>query len=166
MVLLSILHDCPFAVGREKPLHILVAEKYGVKEFDKIQELSYTFNVIIGDKTIVRKWKWEPKNKKVTYFEDKKGKSEYAYHRDKLESGDKNKNLKVDKWFINDQYWLLFPFHLVWDDHVEITEREKNKSPIQKEYCRVLEIIYVDGKGYTPDDIYVTCPHKLCQLLC
>lgn len=144
----------PTAEAETTPLRQLVAEEYGIEKFDEIQELSYTFNVIIGDKTITRKWKWEPKDKKVTYFEGGEDGGEYTYHRDKLESQDKDKNIKIDKWFVNDQYWLLFPFHLLWDDHVEITEKGKLQSPIGKEDCRVLEIKYVGGRGYTPDDVY------------
>ena len=38
---------------------------------------------------------------------------------------------EVDPAFINDQYWLLFPFHVVWDSggdgaHVEETKAGTN----------------------------------------
>jgi hypothetical protein len=135
-----------------KSLRLLVAQKYGLEEFEKIKEINFTFNVEKEGKKIKRKWKWEPKTQKVTYWgKDGTGnETEYEYYRNNLKEKDKT----IDHWFINDQYWLLFPFHLIWDEGIEITEKSEQKHPISKEDGRLLSVKYLNDQGYTPGDIY------------
>ena len=45
-----------------------LADAYGIKNFDQVEELRYTFNVKIGDKVISRSWSWEPKTDRVTFM--------------------------------------------------------------------------------------------------
>jgi hypothetical protein len=44
-----------------------LADTYGIKNFDQVEELRYTFNVKIGDKVTSRSWSWEPKTDRVTF---------------------------------------------------------------------------------------------------
>ena len=63
--------------------------------------------------------------------------------------------LKRDKQFINDSYWLLFPFHLVWDKDVDINLSDSFSAlPIGKGEAVKLVVKYTSGKGYTPNDKY------------
>jgi hypothetical protein len=34
----------------------------------------------------------------------------------------------IDKMFINDQYWFLFPFHLVWDSMITVSVKENQDA--------------------------------------
>ncbi|MCH8169693.1 MAG: hypothetical protein IIB07_01000 [Bacteroidetes bacterium] len=132
-----------------------VADKYGLENFSKVKSIAFTFNVQFKKNTRTRKWLWDVKNKTVTYWgPDKDGKPiEFQLKTDKK---DKNKDEKViDSRFINDQYWLLFPFHLIWDKKAIITDKGNRKAPISKKNTRCLIVQYPkDAGGYTPGDIF------------
>lgn len=61
---------------------------------------------------------------------------------------------KIDAAFINDNYWLLFPFHLVWDTHVKFTDEGMKKYPIGMGKGKALLVHYSDKVGYTPGDAF------------
>ena len=128
-----------------------VADAYGVDNFSKIKSLEYTFNVKFNGKIFSRSWKWNPKTKIVTYTgKDKNGKEEkVTYDRNKPISDSLK---KIDAGFINDQYWLLFPFHLVWDGHVDIKDLGLRDYPIGKGKGMCLTVKYTGNVGYTPGD--------------
>ncbi len=67
--------------------------------------------------------------------------------------GEKEK--AIDKKFINDQYWLIFPFHLGMDKetHIDI-DSTLSPSPKNKEMLRKIRVIYMNSSGYTPKDSY------------
>ena len=136
---------------KQTSLNEEVAKAYGVDAFSKVQKMVYTFNVEFGGKKISRKWEWNPKTKEITYWgKDKNGKDiTLTYNRnDKLDE----KTKKIDAAFINDNYWLLFPFHLVWDTNVKFTDEGMKKYPIGKGEGRCLVVQYSNKVGYTPGD--------------
>jgi len=61
---------------------------------------------------------------------------------------------KIDKNFINDVFWLLFPFQIVWDPTLTFEEEENDKDPISGETVQKLRVIYNKDDGYTPGDVY------------
>lgn len=123
-----------------------IARAYGIDRFKKIKKISYTFNVKFGEKEIHRRWTWYPKTDDVVFVD-----LDIKYPRDNIPE-----ELKAtDHSFINDNYWLLFPFHLVWDSDVKFEEVPgKQPSPIKKEMLNKLIVEYINDKGYTPNDIY------------
>lgn len=129
-----------------------IAQAAGLDAFSKVTELRYTFHVNLGgDKPeISRSWTWKPKMDEVTMT--KPGEEPVTYLRSELE-GASEAVIAADKAFINDQYWLIFPFHLVWDEGVTITE-SSGKSPIDGVDCRIVDVQYGSGMGYTPGDLY------------
>jgi len=131
-----------------------IARTYGIEHFDEVLELKYTFNAKIGEKTISRSWVWVPKDNQVTYIEDDGTTKALTYNRENI--SDKSDSIKeVDSKFINDQYWLLFPFHLVWDEGIRIeVEDEQMNLPIGSGITTKVRVIYPDTGGYTPGDIY------------
>ena len=64
------------------------------------------------------------------------------------------KTKKIDAAFINDNYWLLFPFHLVWDKNVEFKDDGIKNYPISKGKGRCLIVTYSKQVGYTPGDAF------------
>ncbi len=74
-----------------------------------------------------------------------------TYKRDTIQSAAMK---SVDQKFINDQYWLIFPYHLVWDSGFTLTTKEKIVSPITKKEMTVLTVQYNNQGGYTPGDAY------------
>lgn len=122
-----------------------LAEAYGLKAFPALKEIQFTFHAQIPDKKVERSWVWRPQIDEVTAVE-----SGTTYKRSSMSDADK----KLDAQFINDQYWLLFPLHLVWDDNITLTlEPEKVASPISGDKFRKLTVQYGEV-GYTPGDAY------------
>ncbi len=132
-----------------------VAGKYGIKAFSDIESISFTFNFRNDGVNVKRSWVWEPKTGNVIYKgPDKNGKdTEYTYNRRQMDTSIATTKF-VDSEFINDQYWLLFPFHLVWDKDLDITIVGKKQFPISKEYGTELVVTYKNNTGYTPNDVF------------
>ena len=60
-----------------------------------------------------------------------------------------------DASFINDKYWFLAPFQLVWDkDSFTYEYTEATPSPIAQTPMQKLTIVYGNEGGYTPGDAY------------
>ncbi len=134
-----------------------VANAYGVKNFSKVKSISFTFNVKTQKGTVSRSWYWEPGTNNVTYKgPGKDGKPmTYSYITGSVDKSDTIKSF-VDARFINDQYWLLFPFHLIWDKKAELTDAGMKHYPINnKKQAHCLIVKYPPSAGgYTPGDIF------------
>ena len=63
-------------------------------------------------------------------------------------------SLKTDKAFINDKYWLLAPFNLVWDEGTTLSDPIKKEAPISKKELNKVTLTYANEGGYTPGDAY------------
>lgn len=126
-----------------------VANAYGIKDFKKAKSMSFTFNVKRDTFPITyRSWDWNMEKNIVTM---KDPKQTVTYRRDTIQSA-AMKN--IDGKFINDQYWLLFPFHIVMDKGCTLTEKDNVKAPIGKTNSTMLTVQYNNVDGYTPGDAY------------
>ncbi len=132
----------------------VIADSSGFKKWDTVNSLAFTFNVKIGEKQIHRSWYWEPKNDIVKFYSNDKKDSTVFSHK-KISKNSASDLLKKDKQFINDSYWLLFPFHLVWDKNVDITLSDSFAPlPIGKGQAVKIVVKYTSDEGYTPNDRY------------
>jgi len=62
---------------------------------------------------------------------------------------------KVDSGFINDNYWLLFPFHAYWDTSATVTDQPMQKLPIGTGSADLVSVKYpAEAGGYTPGDTW------------
>ena len=149
-----ILTSCknePEKKSTEKEKEITVVEKvaraHGLENFDEVKQLQYTFNVKVNDSLRTsRAWTWEPKTGQVTLTT----KDSTVTYNHKSEAADHE---WVDQRFINDQYWLLFPFHLVWDE-MEWEHEKEATAPISRETLQRVTVTYPSDAGYTPGDVY------------
>ncbi|WP_426431273.1 hypothetical protein ACPX19_02450 [Winogradskyella sp. HB-48] len=136
----------------EKVIELSIAEKiaiaHGIENWDNVKKVEFTFKV---DRDTIkgsgRSWVWYPKEDSV-YMSA--GTQEIKYSRRNLDSVPAN----ADRAFINDKYWLLVPFQLVWDTSATISEPKKVELPINKEQLDMITITYPDEGGYTPGDAY------------
>lgn len=125
-----------------------IANANGMEKFKDIDEIDFTFNVKVNDTARAKRaWKWFPKTKKIELTE--KGETIAYTKGDSLNE----KQLAVDQKFINDSYWLLFPYQLMWSEY-ESTYNEKGLAPISNEEMQMLTVNYRGKGGYSPDDSY------------
>ncbi len=130
-----------------------IAESYGFQNFGEIEKIQYTFNVKTGEKQINRFWIWEPHLNRVT-FKGMDYQEAITYNRSEMISTESNKLKKIDAWFINDNYWLLFPYHIAWDTNAKIEDIGRQRLPIGDGKARCVVVTYPATGGYTPGDVY------------
>ena len=131
----------------------LIAESYGLQHFSEVEKIQYTFNVKLGEKLISRFWIWEPRLDRVT-FKGMDYQEAITYNRDEIESTESNKLKKIDTWFINDNYWLLFPYHVAWDTNAKVEDIGRQPLPMGAGKARCVVVTYPATGGYTPGDVY------------
>ncbi len=154
----------------EEKKELTVAEKianvYGAKSFDKVNSIKFTFNVQKGEKQVHRSWYWEPKTSLVKFLSYKKEKP-FIYFRKQIAENPTDELKGIDAKFINDQYWLLFPIHLVLDKNVKVNlDKGLYKLPIGEGETKRAIVEYSGGEGYTPNDryeLYIDDNYKIVQ---
>ena len=114
------------------PIGEKLAKTYGLELFGQIEAIRYTFNAQFPGVDLSRSWIWEPKTDQVTYEgKDKSGKPvKVTYPRSQLDSQPANVKDEIEPGFTNDQYWLLFPFHVVWDTGAAVEDAGMQKLPL------------------------------------
>lgn len=134
----------------EKELSVAekIANAHGFENWDKVSEVQFTFKV---DRDTVkgngRSWIWKPKKNEITMSV---GNAKVNYKRHEMDSS----HIGADRAFINDKYWFLVPFQLVWDASATLSEPVKKESSIGKETLDMITITYPSEGGYTPGDAY------------
>ncbi len=125
-----------------------IANANGFKNWSKVKEIKFVFNVDKDTTHFERSWVWKPKENLVTLTSEK---DTITYNRTKIDSISQ----KADQGFINDKYWLLAPFNLVWDAASFTSEHQlKAIAPISNKEMQKLTIVYKSEGGYTPGDAY------------
>jgi hypothetical protein len=132
-----------------------VARACGIERFPEVEALRFTFNVKAGERRVTRVWMWEPGPDRVVELDETGTDTLAHYLRSELEGSGAESLRDVDAKFINDQYWLLFPFHLVWDEFESI-DVGAGESPLPSGdgTARKIVVTYPPGVGYTPGDVY------------
>src|SRR6202521_4635953 len=115
-----------------------IAKTYGLDSFGQIEEIRYTFNLQFPGVNVSRSWVWQPKTDQVSYEgKDKDGKPVKAtYVRSQLNSQPANVKDDIEPAFVNDQYWLVFPFHAYWDSSADVQDLGVQKLPLGKGSAR------------------------------
>ena len=142
--------------AQKPPIAEKIAKTYGIDSWGQIEAIRYTFNIDIPGIKASRTWTWEPKTGKVTYEgKDKAGNPVKAtYVRSQLDSQPDNVKKEIDPGFINDQYWLIFPLHAIWDTGASVEDKGMQKLPLGKGSARQVVVKYPSDLGYTPGDTW------------
>ncbi|MGB5435119.1 MAG: hypothetical protein WBM98_04435 [Maribacter sp.] len=155
LLLVLVIMGCKMEKKPEQPLvatepTILenIANAHGIQQWKNIRELQFTFNVDRDTSHFERTWIWKPKTNDIMAI----SKSDtLSYTWSKMDSV----AYKTNGGFINDKYWLLAPFNLIWDkDNFTQTFKEQEIAPISKKAMDKLTIVYSSDGGYTPGDAY------------
>jgi hypothetical protein len=137
---------------KEETIELTIAEKianaHGFENWNDVSKVEFTFKV---DRDTIkgkgRSWVWQPKTDDVIMIA---GDKTVSYTRRKMDST----QIGTDRAFINDKYWLLVPFQLVWDTSATISEPKKTEAPISKTKMDMITVTYTNEGGYTPGDAY------------
>jgi hypothetical protein len=147
-----------FWAQNRPPIAEQIAKTYGIDSWGQIEAIRYTFNLDVPalKLKLSRTWTWEPKADRVTYEgKDKEGKPvKVTYVRSQLDSQPDNVKKDIDPGFVNDQYWLVFPFHVIWDTGASVEDKGKQKLPVGKGSAEHLVVKYPSNLGYTPGDTW------------
>jgi hypothetical protein len=133
-----------------------IAKTYGLDSFGQIEAIRYTWNAQFPGVNISRKWVWEPKTGQVSYEgKDKDGKPVKAtYLRSQLNSQPDIVKAELEPMFVNDNYWLLFPFHAYWDKSATVTDQGEKQLPQGNGSATLVSVSYPSEGGYTPGDTW------------
>jgi hypothetical protein len=150
------------------PIIDKVAQVYGLDSYDKIDAIRYTWNIDIpGLFKASHKWEWEPETGKIIFEStDKAGKPvKVSYDSSQLNSQPDQVKNEVEPAFVNDNYWLIFPFHAYWDKSATITNEGMKKLPIGAGSATLVTVKYPqEAGGYTPGDtwdLYVSKDYRV-----
>jgi len=133
----------------------LIAKAYGVDHANEIEAMSFSFNVQSGDTLVRREWYWDVAESRIEYHgEGPTGLPiSLTYHRDNLDKGDAALNRRIDAQFVDDQYWLLFPFHLAWEKDLRVADQPSRQMYIEPRESECVSIRYpVDSPEH--GDVY------------
>ncbi|MEA1786686.1 hypothetical protein U1E44_11330 [Arenibacter sp. GZD96] len=134
----------------EKEQSILekVAYAHGFQHWKNVTKLQFTFNVERDTSHFERSWVWYVKTNDVLALS---GQDTLRYNRRQMDSV----ALKTNGGFINDKYWLMAPYNLVWDKaNFTYKHHPEALAPISNKPMQKLTIVYGNEGGYTPGDAY------------
>jgi hypothetical protein len=124
-----------------------IAKAHGLEAFSRLSQLHYRFNVQRDTIYFGRSWQWSPKSGEVVFY----GSDTVSFNQHLVEE---ESIKKIDQSFINDKYWLLFPFQLVWDTDVSFEQKDNKIGPITGQEFKHVVVTYTKDGGYTPGDVY------------
>jgi len=133
------------------PIAEKMAKTFGLDSFGQVEGIRYTFNVERPGVNVARSWEWNPKTDTVSYEgKDKDGKPvKVTYKRSQPGLPE-----DIDANFLNDQYWLLLPFHVIWDTNATVTDEGMQKLPLGNESGEKLVLKYPPEGGYSQGDTW------------
>jgi hypothetical protein len=140
------------------PILEKIVKAYGFDSYGQIEAIRYTWNgEIPGVFKLSHAWEWEPKTGKITYEgKDKDGKPvKVSYVQSELDKQPDQVKNEVEPAFVNDNYWLLFPFHAYWDTSATVSDKGMQKLPIGNGSATLVSVKYpAEAGGYTPGDTW------------
>lgn len=122
-----------------------IALANGFEHWSKVEELKFSFNVLNNGKEFQRDWRWLVQEEKAFMELDGEEVGIDIFQ---------NPDQQIHQAFINDTYWLLFPFQLLWTDGYDFEVKEKTVSPFHEKELTELSVQFKENGGYTPGDKY------------
>ena len=153
------------------PIAEQIAKTYGLDSFGQVEAIRYTFNVQLPGLNVSRSWVWQPKTGQVSYEgKAKSGKPvKVTYLQSHLYEQSAIVKDEVDPAFVNDNYWLILPFHVYWDSPgADVQDKGMQKLPLAKGSAKLVAVKYSSKHGYTPGDtwdLYVGSDNRIEELV-
>lgn len=125
-----------------------IAQANGLEEFGDVSKIGFTFNVKVDDSVrSSRHWVWTRPENKISLTEN----DSVSSYMKKDGIGEQEK--EMDSKFVNDSYWLLFPFQMEWSN-ADISDPKKAAAPISGDEMEMITVSFPSEGGYTPGDSY------------
>ncbi|APQ16496.1 hypothetical protein [Maribacter hydrothermalis] len=137
-------------VAEDTQLTVLekIANANGFAHWKDVASIKFTFNVDRDSTHFERTWLWETASNEVTMMTRQ---DTITFNRKAVDST----MTATDGGFVNDKFWLLAPFQLVWDQkNFTYKHKENTEAPISKTKMHKLTTVYGNDGGYTPGDAY------------
>jgi hypothetical protein len=153
----GILILAPTSGAQQRPPIVeKLAKTYGLDSFGQIEAIRYTFKAEAPGVDLFRSWTWEPKTDQVTYDgKDKSGNPvKVTYRRSQLGSQPAEVKENIDPGFLNDNYWLILPFHVAWDTNATVEDAGMQKLPLGTGSAQKMAVKYPSDGGYSPGDTW------------
>jgi hypothetical protein len=157
LILSSVLTGCKTdnnkvktEVAEDTQLTVLekIANANGFENWKDVASIKFTFNVDRDSTHFERTWLWKTASNEVTMMTRQ---DTITYNRKAVDST----MAATDGGFVNDKFWLLAPYQLVWDQKSFTYEHKENtETPISKTKMHKLTTVYANNGGYTPGDAY------------
>lgn len=160
------------ALTLRQPAALRIAVAYGFHQWKHIAQLDFTFNVQTPSRSTSRHWTWWPRENRAT--RQIKGQTPVSFP---LAPGSimlpqdaelTDEQVSAHAQFVNDSYWFLFPFQIVWSDP-QVTDHGQAPLPIggqSSANARKVTVQYPADGGYTPGDaydLYLDDDHRIIQ---
>lgn len=143
--------------NQKDELLLAIAKAHGLEQWQDIKNLEFTFNIDREGKHFKRAWTWSPQTGDVQLAIDGE--------KTKFNLDDITDSLaETHQKFVNDKYWLLFPFQLVWDDGFTHETKKNIEAPISGKKMTQVRVQYNKADGYTPGDMYIIYVDSMHQI--
>ena len=148
-LILILVTSCKNNKPSEESITNAVANAHGLENFSKLKMIEFTFNVQRDTSTASsRHWQWYPQTNEAIFITDS---GNTRFSRTDTSTAELK---KLNARFTNDEYWLLYPFHLAWDNGYQLKDSGMQNAPISGKQMRTLSIKYNKTDGFTPGDSY------------
>jgi len=148
-----------------------IAKTYGLDSWGQVEAIRYTFNLELQGLNLSRSWVWNPKSGQISYEgKDKDGKPvkasyvESEYYKESATVKD-----EVEPAFVNDNYWVILPFHIYWDTAgITLEDKGMQKLPLGTGSARLISAKYSSKVGFTPGDtwdLYIGADNRIEQMV-
>src|SRR6516164_9728685 len=152
----ALILAAPSGAQQRPPIIEKLAKTYGLDSFGQIDAIRYAFKAEAPGIDLSRSWIWEPKTDQVTYEgKDKSGKPvKVTYLRSQLGSQSAEVKADIDPGFLNDNYWLILPFHIVWDTDATVKDARVQNLPLWEGSAEQVAVRYPSNGGYSRGDTW------------
>jgi len=152
----ALILAAPSGAQQRPPIIEKLAKTYGLDSFGQIEAIRYAFKAEAPGIDLSRSWIWEPKTDQVTYEgKDKSGKPvKVTYLRSQLGSQSAEVKADIDPGFLNDNYWLILPFHIAWDTNATVEDSGMQKLPLGTGSAEKVAVKYPSDGGYSQGDTW------------
>ncbi len=116
-IFLILIQSCTQSSDSRKKVATDIAKANGIENFSKVKSLEFIFNVKRDTAAAnSRHWKWFPQTNEVISITDS---ATTKFNRKDTSTPQLR---KLNGQFTNDEYWLIYPYHLTWDTGCELED--------------------------------------------